>query len=150
MGTIDKAFILAGILSLGLLIGISSCGDEAREQEQNAKTTRQTLEATIEKEQWRVTYYFDGKSERRDFEGLTFYFREDGGFIAFYEEKKVNGVWSALDTPGGFVKLNMEFQAEEPFNVLNDDWAVVEKTDSRITLEDITGSTGDRLTIEKV
>jgi hypothetical protein len=148
MGNVDKAFILAGIFSLGVLIAVSSCGDN--EQVRELRPTKQALEATIESEQWRVTYYFDGMGERKDFNGLTFYFENDGGFIAFREKTKVNGIWSAFDAPNGQVKLNMEFHSEMPFEMLNDDWVVVESTDSRITLEDKTGSTGDRLTLEKV
>ena len=147
MGTIDKAFILAGVLSLGVLVGISSCDDN--ESVQEVKPTKTALEATIEKELWKVTYYFDGSAEREEFNGMTFEFLRDGGFVAMGGRKTVNGVWSAFDTPDGHVKFNMEFQREKVFDVLSEDWVVVENTDTKITLEDIRKK-NNKLTLEKV
>jgi hypothetical protein len=148
MGTIDKAFILAGIVSMGVLIGVSSCGDNGVVEE--VKPTKQALEAAIEKEEWKVTYFFDGKNERNDLNGLTFRFLDNGGFIAVDQGTTINGVWSAFDTPDGKVKLNMEFVSKRPFERLNDNWVVVEKTDSKITLEDLSDRTRDKLTLERV
>jgi hypothetical protein len=148
MGTIDRAFILAGVISMGVLIGVSSCGDNEAVEE--VKPTKQALEAAIEKEQWTVTYFFDGKSERDDLKGLTFQFLNDGGFVAIDQGTTINGVWAAFDTPDGQVKFNMEFISEQPFEKLNDNWVVVEKTDSKITLEDLSDRTRDKLTLERV
>jgi hypothetical protein len=132
MGTVDRAFILAGVISMGVLIGVSSCGDNEQGTEQ--KPTKRTLEAAIEKETWRVTYFFDGQIERNDFNGMTFQFHRHGGFIANDSDATVNGVWSAFDTPDGKVKLNLEFSNNLEFN---DKWIVVENTESRITLQDV-------------
>jgi hypothetical protein len=147
MGTIDKAFILAGIISMGVLIGVSSCGDN--EQVTVQKPTRETLEAAIEQEKWRVTYFFDGQSERNDYNGLTFQFLRHGGFIANDSKATINGVWSAFDTPDGKVKFNLEFNSDQPFE-FNDNWVVVENTESKITLQDISDGKGDKIMLERV
>ena len=146
MRTLDRAFILAGVISLAVLIGISSCGDNGKEEQIEAK---KTLEATIERDAWKVTYFYDGRDQTAYFNGTTIEFRNDGGIVANWNNVIVKGIWTAVDARNGELRINILFDEQMRFEGLEQEWVVVKTTDSKITLEDVAGA-GELLTLEKV
>jgi hypothetical protein len=147
MRTLDKAFVLAAVTSLTVLIAVSSCGDNDQREEVKPK---EALEATIEKDEWMVTYYFDGTDQSDHLKGLRFQFLSDGGIIARSNYSVVNGIWTAVDARNGQLKFNMQFEDKQPLDQLDEEWIVVERTESSITLGDGSDNDGGRLTLEKV
>jgi hypothetical protein len=147
MRTLDRAFILAGLVSLSVLIVISSCGNNGKGERIEAK---QALEAAIEKGAWRVAYFYDGQDQTEVFSEAKFQFLNNGGIIARWNNKKaINGIWTAIDARNGKLRFNLLFDKQRPFQDLDEEWVVVERTESRIILEDA-GEADDRLTFEKV
>lgn len=151
MRTLDRAFIVAGIASLSMLVAVSSC-DINDSKERVVKPTKQSLEATIESEQWKVTYFSGEQEATHHFNGFTFQFLEDGSIMATQKDVRVSGVWSTFNSNNGQLKLNMEFDLRQPLDRLNEDWVVVERTDSRIILNDVAPFIGvrEKLMLEKV
>jgi hypothetical protein len=145
MRLLDRAFIAAGIASLSVLIAVSSCDDKTKTE----RPTKDALESTMEKEQWKVTYSSDDRTYPLD--GYVFSFSEDKSIEARKNNIIVSGVWSTFEASKG-LKLNLEFPSnQQHFEVLTDDWVVVEQTEGQITLESINdGGTGGKLTFERV
>lgn len=148
MRSLDRVFLVAGIASLSMLIAVSSCDDN--EKAGVVKPTKEALEETIDQGVWRVTYFFDEKDETGKFSGYQFEFKHDGT-ATVSGASSASGVWSAFESSSG-VKLIMEFPVTGPLEELNDDWEVVEQTDSKIRLKHVSGGSGevDVLTFEKV
>jgi hypothetical protein len=151
MKTLDKAFLIAGLVSLSFLVGISSCDDNST-SENDDKPTKQVVESALKESQWRVTNFFDEKDETQHFDGYSFQFSNDGSVIAAKNNTLVSGTWSTFKSSNGEIKLNLEFSLTEPFDELSDDWVVVESSSTRIVLEDVSGGSGetDKLTFESV
>ncbi|HYC86961.1 MAG TPA: hypothetical protein VEB86_17130 [Chryseosolibacter sp.] len=146
MRMLDRAFILAGLISLSVLIGISSC---ERKGETDGEGAKRALEATIEKDAWRVTYFYDGDDRTSYFSGTTFQFLNNGGIVASCNKTTINGVWTAVDGREGEIRFNLLFNERVPFRGLDRQWVVVERTESRVSLEAMNDD-GNRMTLEKV
>jgi hypothetical protein len=151
MKTLDRVFIIAGLISLSFLVGISSCDDNGKNENQD-KPTKQNTETSLTQQAWKVTNFFDEKDETSLFAGYTFQFNRDGSLIASNSSATVTGTWSIFNSSSGQVKLNLEFSLTEPFDELTDDWEIVESTDNKIMIQHVSGGSGeiDKLTFEKV
>ena len=148
MKTLDRAFLFAGLISLSFLIGVSSCGGDGK-SEGDRKPTKQVIRTTLKKNVWKMSME---KMEAHPLDDYSFEFNNDGSVLALADNTVVNGRWSAFGREHGQLKLNIEFSPSELFNVLNDDWVVLETSDSRIVLAKVCSHSGklDKLTLEKV
>jgi hypothetical protein len=148
MKTMDKAFLVAGLISLSFLIGISSCDDGKSEGDN--RPTQQVIESTLKENSWEITNFDD--DETHHFSGYSFHFNTDGSVVASKSNSSISGTWSTFNSSNGQLKLNIEFMVADTFEELNDDWVVIESTDTRILLQDRTGRSGefDKVTLEKV
>lgn len=130
-------------LFMGLVIGVSSCSD-------NSITNGNTA-STIQNGTWRITYYYDtDHEETSSFSGYNFTFASTGVVTATNGTTTVNGTWSTGNDDSQ-VKLILDFTGNAQFEELDDDWHVIELTDVKIRLEDVSGGGGgtDYLTFEK-
>jgi hypothetical protein len=152
MRTLDKVFLIAGVMSLSIMIGVSSCENDGEENESAAKPTRQTVDSRLKGNKWGVVYFFDDKDETHLYSGYTFEFDDSGAVTATNINSSTSGVWSTFNSPNNYVKLNFEFSLNEPFDELNEDWVVTEITSDKITLEHAGKKPGetDVITLEKV
>jgi hypothetical protein len=148
MKTLDRVFLIAGLISLSFLIGVSSCEDSNKPDEN--KPTKQNVETALTQHAWRVTNFFDEKDETGLFAGYSFRFNKDGSVIATSSSNTVSGTWSTFNSSNGDLKLNIEFSLTEPFDELTDDWVIVESSENKIMLQDLSGGSEevDKLTFE--
>src|SRR4051812_35367240 len=150
MRTLDKAFLIAGLISLSLLIVIS-CGGR-RISESDNKPTKQKIESTLKEHQWKISNFYDERDETNHFNGYSFQFNRNGSVIASKSNTTVTGTWSTFHSGNGLLKLSVEFMLTEPFDELSDDWVVVENADDKIILNDGNADpkNADKVIFEKV
>lgn len=101
---------------------------------------------------WRVTYYFDTDHDSTSrFAGYAFVFASNGVVTATRSgDPAITGTWST-GADDSQVKLVLSFSTPASFANISDDWHVTERTDTKITLQDVSGGNGgtDYLTFEK-
>jgi hypothetical protein len=143
MKTLDKLFLIAGVMSLSIMVGVSSCESNGEENESSIKPTRQTVESWLKGNKWGVVYFFDDKDATHLYSGYTFEFDDSGSVTATNINTSTSGVWATYNSADNYVKLNFEFSLTEPFDELNEDWVVTEVTSDKITLEHAGKRPGD-------
>lgn len=93
---------------------------------------------------WTISYYWDkDHDETGDFSGYEFTFA-NGTVTAVKGSTTVSGTYSD-GSDDSTPKLVLNFTPVPPFDELNDDWHVTEKTNTLIKLEDQSGSGGTEL-----
>ncbi|MBT8275784.1 MAG: hypothetical protein KJO39_06565 [Bacteroidia bacterium] len=111
----------------------------------------QALVDALEDGQWFVSEYLDdGIDETMDYNGYTLTF-STGTVVATNGSNTFNGTWAVTDT-GGDLDLTLDFGTQIPFDEFNDDWDVLNFTNSIVELEDVSGGGGgtDNLTFQKL
>jgi hypothetical protein len=151
MSTLDRAFLIAGLISLSFLIGISSCDDNGKTKN-DSTPTKQKIESTLKGHQWRITNFSDEKEESKHFLGYSFQFNSDGTVVARKNETSVNGVWSTFNSGNGQLKLSLEFTLTEPFDELSDDWIIEESENNMVRIVEMSGGSdnADEVIFESV
>ncbi len=100
----------------------------------------------LQEGKWSITYYFDKtKEETYHFDGYTFEFGTNGSLTAVKGTDSVLGKW-LMTTSNSPDEITIDFGASNPFDELNEDWKVEEKTSLNVRLSHESGSGG----IEKV
>lgn len=140
-----KIFALAMVF---IALGLTSC----KKDEPNTSTiTISNVTTTVSAGRWRVTYYWDtNRDETANFNGFNFTFGPSNLVSAANGILNINGTWStAIDDSK--IKLILAFTTNANFIEISDDWHVIERTDTKIRLQDISGGNGgtDYLTFEK-
>jgi hypothetical protein len=138
-----KLFLPLFILS----IVFASC----KKDDTDTVITTTNVTSTVTSGNWRVTYYFDSnQDETINFAGYSFVFNPNGTITAFKAPTVVTGTW-APGNDDSKVKLILNFLSPSNFSELSEDWQVIERTDTRIKLQHISGGNGgtDFLTFEK-
>lgn len=107
------------------------------------------VNTTISTGNWRITYFFDSGDETSNFAGYAFTFSPNNIVTAVSAGSTVTGTWGT-----GFddskAKLLLGFTGPDVFLDLNEDWHILERTDTKIRLQHISGGGGtDLLTFEK-
>jgi len=103
---------------------------------------------------WKISLYVENGTDKLSlFNGYQFVFTDNGVVTATQSgsSSSFTGSWSAKyeDKQN---KLNLNFGSTAFFSELNEDWKVVEKTNSKIRLEHSSGGNGgtDLLTFERL
>lgn len=119
-------------------------------KDDNSSSTNTNVPNIINQGTWRITLYNDsGTDELYHFTGYTFTF-SNGNITGTKNGSSVSGTYSTgIDDSKN--KLYLNFGATVPFDELNDDWHIVEETNTKIRLQDVSGGNGgtDLLTFEK-
>ena len=100
---------------------------------------------------WRVTYYYDtDHEETASFSGYAFTFANGNVVTAAKAGSTVTGTWGA-GSDDSKTKLILAFAGPDSFREISDDWHVIELTNTKIKLQDVSGGNGgtDFLTFEK-
>lgn len=93
-----------------------------------------TDDILAQSENWKVSYYWDkDKDETSDFAGYTFSFKSGGVFQATFAGSTTTGTWQVNDSSN---KLIINIAGTKPLDDLNDDWLILEKSNSSIKLKD--------------
>jgi hypothetical protein len=131
---------------IGLLV-FSAC----KKDDKNSSVTVASINSTVVSGNWRVTYYYDtDHEETSSFSGYSFVFGSNGVITATKGATVVTGAWSS-GNDDSHVKLILAFSSPSSFAEISDDWHVIERTDTKIRLQDVSGGNGgtDYLTFER-
>jgi len=146
---------MKSIKSIALLLLVAfACSDD------NSDTTNQSTVISIASSgTWRITYYYDtDKEETSSYAGYNFTFGSTA-LTATNGTNTYTGTWSVTDSNSNDdsiddLDFNISFNnppAPSSFEDLSDDWDIIEVTDTKIKLIDVSGGNGgtDYLTFEK-
>jgi hypothetical protein len=134
---------LSIIAILSISFALASC---TKDNDNPVGTTASLLQEST----WKVTSFLeDGNDETNQFLGYRFTFKADGTVSVFTGGSTASGTWNtgANDSSN---KLNLSF-GSSPLNDLNEDWDIISKTTSMVSMSHISGGGGgnDILVIEK-
>jgi hypothetical protein len=133
----DRAFVVAGLMSLSILVAVSSCDEsaDATVKTVEAKPNRKLIENTLQTSQWNATYFYNDQDVSSELIGYTFIFQGDGSLQVIRNDESITGVWSSYQSTQDQLKLNLEFNADQgSFRDLTQDWVVVHQSDQIIKL----------------
>ena len=94
---------------------------------------------------WEITYFFKGTDKTKAFADFVFTFLGDRTVSATDRVSLVEGTWQSYGDEG-FLELEFDFE-EAPFNDLQEDWELVEFTDSLIKLKNVSEKDGSVSTL---
>lgn len=146
--------LLAGVAVLGIM----ACSDDDSSSTNNASVSK--VRSTVESGTWRITSFVEeANDETNHFTGYDFTFDDNGTLTADNGTNTYDGTWSVTndsssdddDNSSSDVDFNIYFPSPNNFTDLNDDWDILERTDTKIRLIDVSGGNGgtDYLTFEK-
>jgi hypothetical protein len=141
-----RIFIIPALLFIFMLNVASMCSSD---DNSSPSTNPSTVINTVTQGTWRITYFFDtDTNETSNYSGYNFTFNSDGSVVAVGNGLSITGTWSVVNDDLDF---NLLFTSPEIFADLSDDWDVLERTDTKIRLIDVSGGNGgtDYLTFEK-
>ncbi len=137
-----KYWISKGIYLL-LLSTLIACDDNSSD---NTTTLDDTLTTT---NGWKVTYFWDkDKDDTSKFQGYTFFFETGGIFKAFKNGVTTTGTWK-IGSNGNKLIINTGVSVK-PLEELNDDWLIIEKSNTRIKLKDDNDTHDEFLNFESI
>lgn len=138
----------SGLLFPFLLIIVTSCLNK-----DSSIDYKSQIEEIVTWGTWRITYYYDtDKEETSNYAGYNFTF--SASLTATNGTNTYTGSWSITDNGSNDdspeLHFNIAFSSPPAFEKLSDDWEIVEATESKITLRDVSGGGGgtDYLTFE--
>ena len=140
-----KIFALATIF---IALGLTSC---KKDEPSTSNITTSNVTTTVSAGTWRVTYYWDtNRDETANFNGFNFTFGTSNLVSASNSLFTINGTWYTAND-NSKVKLILAFTTNANFIEISDDWHVIERTETKIRLQDVSGGNGgtDYLTFEK-
>jgi len=140
-----KIFALATVF---IALGLTSC---KKDEPSTSNITNSNVTTTVSAGTWRVTYYWDtNRDETANFNGFNFTFGASNLVSASNSLLTINGTWSIANDDSK-IKLILAFTTNANFIEISDDWHVIERTDTKILLQDVSGGNGgtDYLTFEK-
>lgn len=113
--------------------------------------TISAVNSTVVTGDWRITYYYDRDHDSTSsFAGYSFNFTANGVVTAIKTGTAVTGTWSS-GNDDSHVKLVLAFSSPNSFDEISEDWRVIERTETKIKLQHISGGDGhiDYLTFER-
>ena len=148
--------LLAGVAVMGMM----ACSDDDSSSTNNNSQIISEVESTVQSGTWRITSFVEETNdETNHFTGYDFTFNDNGTLTADNGTNTYTGTWSVTndsssdddDNSNSDVDFNIAFPSPDNFTDLNDDWDILERTDTKIKLIDVSGGNGgtDYLTFEK-
>jgi len=134
----DKSLAL---LPLIIVAGLLSCG----------KNSGETTASIVRKGTWAITKYEEhGTDKTNHFADYDFSFDENGTVLAKKKSVLISGTWNS-GTSNNEDKFFLDFAGAIPFDELNDDWRIIEKTSILLRLQELVSGNGGihYLTFEK-
>lgn len=134
-----------------MIIAVAACNED----DSTKNSSQEKVVNTISSGTWRITYFYDtDKDETANFTGYNFTF--GSSLTATKSSTTYTGTWSVTDSNSNDdtmddLHFNILFTAPPDFEDLSDDWEILEMTDTKIKLIDVSGGGGgtDYLTFEK-
>lgn len=137
---------------LAFTLTFSSCSDDDDSSSSSSSSgyTVSSIQNTVQSGTWRITLFNDsGNDETYHFSGYTFEFNANGALIATNDSITNAGTWSVTDDSGddddgsSDLDFNIMFPTPQEFVDLTDDWDIVDKSETMISLRDVSGGNGD-------
>ena len=122
-----------------------------KKDDSNPSISTSNVTSTVSTGNWRITYYWDtDHDETNNFTGYSFVFNTNGTVTATKAANTITGTWTTRNDDSK-IKLVLSFSSPADFIEISDDWHTIERTDSKIKLQDVSGGNGgtDYLTFEK-
>jgi Prokaryotic membrane lipoprotein lipid attachment site len=113
--------------------------------------SQSNVASTVSSGSWRVTYYWDtDHEETSNFNGYSFTFNGGSLLTAINGGTTVTGSWQT-GNDNSTIKLIINFATPANFSELSEDWHVLERTNTKIRMQHISGGSGgtDLLTLER-
>ncbi len=132
-----------------MLLTLTAC--DKNDDNNTNSITPELVKTTLQQGTWKVTYYFDtDHEETSNFTGYQFAFSDNGRVSAYNDVLTIPGTWSTM-TEDGQTKVQITFNSPAEFEELTEDWQVLERSDTRVKLQHVSGGNGgtDYLTFEK-
>jgi len=129
-----------------MLVSFASCTKD------DSNPSANDVSNLVQQGKWKITSFTeDTNDETFHFTGYEFVFTANGSVSATKENTSVNGTW-ATGTDNSRAKLILSFGTTSPFDELNEDWRVLEKTSTSLKLEHVSGGNGgtDHLEFQKI
>jgi hypothetical protein len=105
-------------------------------KQDNNNNNGNTNDAAVTTGTWRVSLFSErGQDETGDFSGYTFTFKSDGKLISLKSGTTKEGTWSISGNRFN-INLGVKSDLNKPLGELTDDWVIVLKNDSKISLKD--------------
>jgi len=144
------------IISIALLLFVAfACSDD----DSSTNISKDSIASIASSGTWRITYFYDtDEDETSSYSGYNFTFGSSA-LTATNGANTYTGTWSVTDSNSNDdsmddLHFNIAFNsppAPASFEDLSDDWDIIEVTDTKIKLIDVSGGNGgtDYLTFEK-
>ena len=140
------------LISCLIIVTLFSCSSD-----DEPSNSASVVESTIRSGTWRITRFEDsGNNETAAFDGYDFAFEASGTLTATTASNIFVGSWSLTDDSSrddnsDDLHFNINFDLNNSFDELNDDWHFVSHSASKLELIDVSGGNGgtDYLTFER-
>ena len=140
------------ILILAVIFTVISCGNN-----DDPGNSAAAVESAVKAGTWKITIFEDsGNNETSMFSGYNFSFDASGTLTASNGGNIFIGTWSVTegksnDDNSDDLRFNINFNLNNSFEELSDDWHVVSYSSSKIELIHVSGGNGgtDYLTFER-
>ena len=121
----------------------------------NTTVQIQEIKNAVSSGMWVVTFYFDtDHEETNNFSTYGFSFNTTGSMSATNGVDTYNGTWSVTNSSSnnGDIHFNIMFSSHPDFIEISDDWKVLEYSNTKVELTDVSGGNGgvDFLTFERL
>ena len=151
-------FFYAALATVFIVNTASTCSSDD-DSSTSSPTTTEVIN-TVSQGTWRVTSFVeDGSDHTNYFSNFDFTFGDSNMVTASNGTSTYTGTWSVIsdsrsdddDDSGDSLDFNIFFSSPDDFTELNEDWDILERTNSRVRLQHISGGDGslDTLTFEK-
>jgi hypothetical protein len=153
-----KIFMIPIVFCIFLLNVAGMCSsDDDNSSTPASNSVKSQVVNTASAGTWRVTLFEEeGKNETAHFAGYNFTFGASNVLTSTNGSNTYTGTWSISDSNSNDdsmddLHFNISFSAPNDFVDLSDDWDILERTDAKIKLIDVSGGNGgtDYLTFEK-
>lgn len=139
------------IIAIGLVVMSLSCTKDSINPDGTDDISPAKVSQTLSAGEWVITHFFDSDKDETDhYNGYVFTFNTDGKLLAAKGSSVTTGSWTQ-GSDDSQTKLIIDFSTPEDLEELSEDWRVLERTDSKVRLQHVSGGNGgtDLLTFEK-
>ncbi len=122
------------LLILFMAIAFVACNSDDDSGDANTNEFEQ-IKTTLPQGEWEVSTFIEaGVDQTPVFESFIFDFNADGTVRAQNDLFTENGTWAYDNSANGSEKLNLQFSGTTPFDRIDEDWAIISVSNSKIEL----------------
>ena len=141
---------IAMLIMLSFSVMFSACSTE--DDDDNNNLNNSEIVNVAQSGTWRISSFIDsGEDETNDFNGYSFTFGDNNVLTATNNSNSQTGTWSVTGSSSPDFNIFFPVPESNPFEDLNDDWDIVNISNSTISLIDVSGGNGgtDTLVFQK-